>query len=301
MEKLDRLGWAAGISFRAYGVRVGIRTTTSDVLPLIYPLLPPGWKPLSRPIVDYLYSFVVGGRGPASIRHFHIVYSGAVRLARTTDLSQALRLLELDLHFYVAERARYRVFVHAGVVGWQGRAIVIPGRTWSGKTSLVRSLVEAGASYYSDEFAVFDASGRVHPYPIALGIRDEHSGLPRKYSIAELGGTVGSRPLPVELIVFTQFQPGARWRPQLLTPGRTVLELLRHTLPARREPERVLKTLSVVASHATALKGDRGEARDLAVGLLEWLSRLKTCSPGAKKLVSSELLARSGRSSSLSP
>lgn len=44
MEKLDRLGWAAGISFRAYGVRVGIRTTTPDVLPLIYPLLPPGWN-----------------------------------------------------------------------------------------------------------------------------------------------------------------------------------------------------------------------------------------------------------------
>lgn len=301
MEKLDRLGWAAGISFRAYGVRVGIRTTTPDVLPLIYPLLPPGWKPLTRPVVDYLYSLIVGGKGPASIRHFHIVYSGAVRLARTTDLYEALRLLELDLHFYIAERARYRVFVHAGVVGWQGRAIVIPGRTWSGKTSLVRALVAAGASYYSDEFAVFDASGRVHPYPIALGIRDEHSGLPKKCAIAELGGIVGSRPLPVGLIVFTQFQPGAQWRPRQLTPGRTVLELLRHTIPARREPERVLKTLCAVASHAPALTGRRGEAHDLAAGLLEWLGRLKRHSPGAKRLVSSGPTAASRRSSPLAP
>jgi hypothetical protein len=65
----------------------------------------------------------------------------------------------------VAENARRWIFVHAGVVAWRGQAIVIPGATQSGKTSLVAALVRAGAEYFSDEYAVFDARGRVHPLP----------------------------------------------------------------------------------------------------------------------------------------
>jgi hypothetical protein len=40
MEKIDRLGWAAGLAFTAYGVRVGIRVSETDVLKRveIYPL-----------------------------------------------------------------------------------------------------------------------------------------------------------------------------------------------------------------------------------------------------------------------
>ena len=43
------------------------------------------------------------------------------------------------------------------IVTWgRGRAIVIPGRTFSGKSTLVAELVRAGATYYSDEYAVED-------------------------------------------------------------------------------------------------------------------------------------------------
>ena len=57
--------------------------------------------------------------------------------------------------------------MHAGAVAWRDRGIVIPGRSHSGKTTLVRALVEA-ARYYSDEFAVLDPQGRLHPYPLPL-------------------------------------------------------------------------------------------------------------------------------------
>ena len=53
---------------------------------------------------------------------------------------------------------------HAGVVGWRGRAIVIPGRSHAGKSTLVAELVRRGAVYYCDEFAVLHETGRVHPY-----------------------------------------------------------------------------------------------------------------------------------------
>ena len=41
---------------------------------------------------------------------------------------------------------------------------MVPGRSLSGKSTLVLSFVERGADYYSDEYAVFDSEGRVHPY-----------------------------------------------------------------------------------------------------------------------------------------
>src|SRR6266850_3444138 len=252
MEKIDRLGWAAGIAFTAYGLSVGIRVSDRSVLDRVEALLPPGWKPAAKPTVRRLYSLIAGGpTRRAGVRRFNILYSGAARLLRTHDLEETLRQLELDLELYIADRARRRTFVHAGVVGWNGRAIVIPGRSGSGKSSLVNALVRAGASYYSDEFAVLDERGRVHPYPIPLTIRPARDGgPPMKYRAEELGGVAGLCPLPVGLVLITRYVSGSRFRPRPLSAGRAVLELLAHTLPARRRPGRVLDALSRVVSQA---------------------------------------------------
>src|SRR4051794_33193161 len=121
-----------------YGRRIGIRANQPEVLERLPEYLPPGWKPARTLVVDALYSLRVGGEGPrAGLRHYHLLYSGGVRLVRTLDLREALEGLESDLHNYVAVAARKRVFVHAGVVGWKGRAVLIPGRSFCGKTTLV--------------------------------------------------------------------------------------------------------------------------------------------------------------------
>ncbi|MEP7147984.1 MAG: hypothetical protein ABI857_03805, partial [Acidobacteriota bacterium] len=69
------------------------------------------------------------------------------------------------LRIVVAEHARDCVFIHAGVVGWKGKAIVIPANSFQGKTTLVAELVKNGAEYYSDEYAILDEKGLVHPFP----------------------------------------------------------------------------------------------------------------------------------------
>jgi hypothetical protein len=164
--------------------------------------------------------------------------------------------------------ARRRVFVHAGVVGWQGKAIIIPGRSMSGKTSLVTELVRAGATYYSDEYAVLDMFGRVHPYPEPLAIRND-SFKQKKLRPEEIGGITGIKPLCVRQVVVSRYQTGARWRPKMLSAGQAVLELLANTIPARRKPEVVIPTLREVVLEATTFKGVRGEARDTARLILE--------------------------------
>ena len=215
-------------------------------------VLPPHAKPARGPRVGCLYSLIASGTKVGShTRRFNILYAGAVRVVQTKDTDQVLEALERDLQLYVVEQARRRVFVHAGVVGWHGRAIVIPGRTMSGKSTLVKALVEVGATYYSDEFAVIDERGRVHPYLKPLSIRENGAGRPKEIHPEALGGTVGVKPLPVGLVVATSYREGARWRPRQLLPGRAVLALLAHTVSARRKPERARQ----VVADAPVIKG----------------------------------------------
>ena len=269
MERIDRLGWAAGIAFVSYGLRIGIRVSSPEIMDRIEGLLPPNAKPARGPRVGCMYSLIVSGTKVGSnVRRFNILYADAGQLARTKDTDQVLEALENHLQLYVAEQARRRVFVHAGVVGWRGRAIVIPGRTMSGKTTLVKALVEAGATYYSDEYAVFDERGRVHPYLKPLSMRENGGGRTKKILPEALGGTTGVKPLPVGLVVATSYREGVRWRPRQLLPGRAVMALLAHTVSARRKPERALTTLRQVVADALVLKGARGEVGEVAETLL---------------------------------
>src|SRR5437870_1301491 len=213
MEKLDRLGWVVGMSFISYGVRVGLRVNQPDALDGLLAYLPEGWKPARSPVVERMYSLLIGAPGPRSnVRRFHLLYGNAERLARTLELGSLCEAFETDLQLYVAQAARHRVFVHAGVVGWQGQAIVIPGRSFSGKSMLVAELVRAGAAYYSDEYAVVDPQGRVHPYPKPLSLRENGAARGKKYAMEELGGRAGSKPIPVGLVVVSAYKAGARWR-----------------------------------------------------------------------------------------
>jgi hypothetical protein len=269
LANLERVGFPAGMAFTAHGVRIGVRATDPSVMDEIESLLPTGWKRRLDPRVDHLASLVVGDRerkGP--IRKLHVVYSGAIRAFRSTQLPEALNFLEHHLEEYVAQMAPDRIFVHAGVVAWKGRAIVIPGSSHSGKTSLVTALLAAGATYYSDEFAVIDERGRVHPYLRPLRIRDQDD-LGRRVTADEMGARSGRGSLPVGLVASTRYEAGARWRPRALSHGEATLELLSHTVPARFRPRQVMRVLDAAARPARGLKGRRGEAAEVAGSLLE--------------------------------
>src|SRR5438876_6947053 len=190
MQKVDRLGWAVGFSLKTYGIRIGIRSNDPIGLARVSEHLPHDWDRTPSSVVDRLYSIIIGGKGPrASVSRFNLLYGDHVRLARSVDVDEVFDTLESDLRLVVAEFARHRVFVHAGVVGWKGKAIVIPGRSFSGKSTLVAELVRAGATYYSDEYAVLDVEGNVHPYPRPVVMRE--NGARKKYTAEELGGIGG--------------------------------------------------------------------------------------------------------------
>lgn len=272
MEKLDRLEWAAGIAFKSYGVRVGVRANSQDVVDRILDCLPPGWKAAGSPVVERLYSVIAGDDRPGGkTRRLNLVYGNLERLARTTNLDDAIDRFESDVQLYIAERARRRVFLHAGVVGWRGRAVIVPGRSFAGKSTLTAELVRAGAAYYSDEYAVLDGAGRVHPFAKPLSLRQDDCSKQVRHTVAELAGVAGVCPLPVGLVIVTEYQAGATWRPRRLSAGKGALALLANTVSARSNPERTLTVLKEVVSQAPVLKGVRGDAKGLVESVLGYL------------------------------
>jgi hypothetical protein len=269
MQAIDRLGWAAGLVVDAHGVRLGIRTSRADVLEQVRACLPPGSVPAEGGEVEGLFSLKVGEAPPgARTRPFTLLFSGITRLARTPYLSDALHALEQELGRFVAERSRKALFVHAGVVGWRGRALVLPGRSRAGKSTLVQALIQAGAEYLSDEYAVIDPEGRVHPYPRDLSQRLPGSVLWRG-PVADLGGRNATGPLPLGVVAFTEYREGVIWRPRPVPAGQAVFEMARHSSAALDDPGFALPILERAVAGAVRVRGLRGEAAGAATELLD--------------------------------
>ena len=86
-----------------------------------------------------------------------------------------------------------------------------------------------------------------------------------------MGGKAGKKPLPVGLVIMSDYKTGARWRPQRLSAGHGALAILAHSISARNQPGVALSTLNRVASRAIVLKGKRGEARQIVDSILRQL------------------------------
>lgn len=171
------------------------------------------------------------------------------------------KYFESTLRVTIAEHAVSRVFVHAGVVGWKGKAILFPGSSFQGKSTLVAELVKIGAVYYSDEYAILDENGLVHPFPRPISIRGiEGQYVQTDVSAESLGGKIGVEPLPVGLIVITRYDANAEWNPEFLTTGQGVIEMIPHTIPIRLNTEFAIKVLKKAASNAIIAKGSRADA-----------------------------------------
>jgi hypothetical protein len=261
----DRTQGPLTLAVSAYGVHFGVRVGDPAIAEDLPNHLPPGSTYDKSADIRRMYSFSIDT--DRSGRQQYAVYLDGALLARYATLQGALFAFEADVQLYVAEMAPDCVFVHAGVVGCKGRAILLPGRSLSGKSTLVEELIRAGADYYSDEYAVLDSAGGVHPYARPLSVR--RPGVTKR-PVNPADGHAAKKPIPVGLVVVSAFRPGGEWRPQRLSPGRGVLALLANTVSARRIPDIVLARLHQVVSDAPVVASERGEASHAVDSILEW-------------------------------
>jgi hypothetical protein len=251
--------------FVAYGVRIGLRVDSRALLDALEQgptrvHLPFSWHGVEDcdpdAPVSICYELRQGTSGGQSCR----VYAGMNLIADVSSFTDAALALAAHAEFFVAEHAPNHLFVHAGVVAWEGHVIVMPGASFAGKTTLVQAWLEEGATYYSDEFAVLDRAGRLHPFARPLAIRDGSTEVSRRVPAASFGAESGTTPLPVGLILVTSYRADARWRPRRLTPALALLALMRHTVAARGNPAHSMPILKQAVSEGVAFAGVRGEA-----------------------------------------
>lgn len=190
-----------------------------------------------------------------------------------TDHYGFLKFFNSRLRLTVGEHAKERVFIHAGVVAKNGKALVLPADSYNGKTTLVGELVKTGAEYYSDEYAVFDSEGLVHPFPRLLSYRRTNDDRFREeqVTVASLGGTIGQGAIPVGAVVLTKYEAGAKWHPEVVeTKGQAVMECVPHTVPLRANPGFSLAVISKALENAVVVKSPRGEAAEFAKIILSF-------------------------------
>ncbi len=252
-------------AFRCYGVAVSIQCADE-------PLLLEAEQRLRAALLNRVE--IIDDNFDSSAKHCFKIglhdgsyyYSGSEsEYSENVSRAVVLNFLESMVRVTIAEHAVDRVFLHSGVVALNGKAILIPGNSYSGKSTLVAELVRNGAVYYSDEYAILDRDGLVHSFPRPLAMRGfKASGEQTDVNVESLGGLAGYEPIPVGMVLITEYNENAAWDPISLESGNGILEMIPHTISIRFNTNFALGVLNKVVSSAFVIKSKRPDAKKFA-------------------------------------
>jgi hypothetical protein len=185
------------------------------------------------------------------------------------------RLLRTLVRVTVAGYSREKLFIHAGAVSWNGKGMILPAHSHAGKTSLVVELCRLGAEYYSDEYAVVDRDGFIHPFPKHLSIRGEGGRFDQTDTgIDEIGGVAASAPVRCELVLFCEYTSGTKtWNPSAITQGEALLKLIPHMIALPKDPKFALELGGALVNKNGLFVGERGDVGEFAPKILELLDK----------------------------
>lgn len=267
-------------SLEAYGVKLGINANDEgllkDVVYVTTTILPTGYREIPYADCEHFFDFAQNDGGKCTLtirlRQLDPVSSTMTGESARGDL---LGWYYNQLHLAIGAFAVDRVFLHAAVVGWNGRAIILPGSQFTGKTTLAVELLKLGATYMSDEYALIDAEGLIHPFPKSLSIRgvvDEN--IQTDVSAGDLGVVTESEALPPLAVFLVEYEPQAAFEPERLGVADGIMALVSHTVSMRTRPAESLKYLNSLAGKAVMFRSKRGEAQENAKKILNFLENL---------------------------
>lgn len=240
----------------AYGYRIRFEMELPEHQPIVRAVVLPDWIKVDEQTFDCLYR--VGGADDV----LHVTFQGD-EIINGYNYWSGEDALRRHCQLHLASYCSRYVFVHAGVVKTDLGLILIVGCTWSGKSQLVDSFLKYGSTYFSDEYALLDSNGMVHPFPRPVRVRTS----PIHYRFtpaADLGWRPDQHAERPRCIIFTHYKEGTEWEPRRLSTGEALLKLFESTVSASLTPERDLLTLKACLDHnPICLHGPRGEAEAL--------------------------------------
>ena len=269
LRRVKKSDFQHHLFIESFGVKINFTTNTPDGIEDIRQMLAQTLAGCSREIepteTEHHFRLVRNFSGKDSFyKEDEQIYSNLQREWTVEEMSSKVRIT-------VAEFAVGRVFLHSGAVCWKGKAIIYPAATFSGKTALTAALVKRGATYYSDEYAIIDENGFLHPFPKTLSIRgivDDYTQV--EHPVETLGGKTGKKKIPVGMVLITKYSKNAVWKPQILTPARGIMAMLKDAIPIRTYPDYVLKVLKQLSNTAKVVKSRRGDVEKSADSILDF-------------------------------
>lgn len=201
-----------------------------------------------------------------------------------TELAAALRLIS-EVNNAAVAGARDNLVLHAGAVASHGRAVVMPGSSNRGKSTLTAALVRAGFRYLTDEAAALAPTLSCRAYPKAIALDPGSFSLfpelrpaaigrspatsrlfeqmaRREWHIApETIGTVGE-PTPVHAVVCPHWRAGASTRVARLTPTEALHTLLSDAFDFGSGGQPVFETLTKLVSEVPVYRVGYGDLDD---------------------------------------
>lgn len=103
----------------------------------------------------------------------YALWADEAPIARRETADEMLGRLISEVTTRAYPAAQWGAVIHAAAIGTRKGALLIPGSSGQGKTTLTAGLVHAGFSYFGDDTISIDArTGLIVPMPLALSIKE---------------------------------------------------------------------------------------------------------------------------------
>ena len=219
----------------------------------------------ARPAIWYRFAWFRG--------RMRFLRDDPLRTVKPTPVGTTVKLLLDDLQLSVALHATDDVFVHAGVVACDGRAIVLPGRSRAGKSTLVEALVRAGATYCSDEYARLTPDGRIAPFARPIQQRGPAG---REIVDPHRLGAVADGPVEPGIVLFTRYIADATFAPIVVPPARAALDIFDNIVIAEVNPDLATEAAASLARRSVTMRSARGEVDVAADAILAMVQSVES-------------------------
>ncbi len=153
------------------------------------------------------------------------------------------------------------VWLHAGAVQLDGRALAVVGPWGHGKSTIATSLLKRGWTYLSDDVAPFDPSNlAIHPFPEVPRVRQGPGTLLDRESVATLhkvdvglsDAAIARTPATCAGLIFPVYQSEGPNRFSLCPPSRAALLVLEGCLSFAHHREAALRFAASLAQTVPA-------------------------------------------------
>jgi hypothetical protein len=180
------------------------------------------------------------------------------------------------------------VWLHAGAMKSEGRALVLIGGWGHGKSTIAASLLNRGWTYLSDDIAPFDpANLTVHPFPEMPRVRRNPGALLDRAAVARLpkfdvglnDATIARAPSVCAGLIFPKYDGEGANRVYPCPPSVAVLKVLESCLSFAHHREVALRFASSLAQRVPAFHLSFCDADLVAAQLIEAFA-----SPGAESV-----------------